>query len=73
MSSPRRRLLRPVRPPVDDGRRQAQLTTRRLRLESEQQSLKHWMSRLRRAFHAVERQQLRVTRLEREIARLEQG
>jgi len=31
------------------------------------------MSRLKRAFHAVERYQQKVTRLEREIARLEQS
>jgi hypothetical protein len=31
------------------------------------------MSRLKRAFHAVEKNQARVCRLEREIARLEQG
>jgi hypothetical protein len=31
------------------------------------------MSRLKRAFHAVEKQQGKVIRLEREIARLQQG
>jgi len=72
-SPPRRRLLRPVRPLADDNRRHAQLASRRSRLQVEQQSLVRWMSRLKRAFHAVERGQGRVSRLEREIARLEQG
>jgi hypothetical protein len=43
------------------------------KLEAEQQSLSRWMSRLKRAFHAVEKQQQKVTRLEREIARLQQS
>jgi hypothetical protein len=73
MSSPRRRLLRPPSPPSENGRRHQLLATRRTKLEAEQQSLARWMSRLKRAFHAVERLQLRVTRMEREIARLEQS
>jgi hypothetical protein len=73
MSHPRRRLLRPSRRPVDDGPRQTKLLARRSKLEGEQQCLTRWMSRLKRAFHAVEKQQQRVTRLEREIARLKQG
>jgi len=73
MSSPRRRLLRPARQSSDDNPRQAQLVARRTRLQTEQQSLARWMSRLKRAFHAVERHQQKVSRLEREIARLQQG
>ena len=73
MSQPRRRLLRPPRPMADDGPRQTKLLARRARLEAEQQSLARWMSRLKRAFHAVEKQQQKVTRLEREIARLQQS
>jgi hypothetical protein len=73
MSQPRRRLLRPSRPLADDGPRHAKLLMRRSRLEAEQQCLTRWMSRLKRAFHAVEKQQQKVTRLEREIARLQKG
>jgi hypothetical protein len=73
MSQPRRRLLRPARPSADHGPRQTKLLARRSRLEAEQQCLTRWMSRLKRAFHAVEKQQGKVTRLEREIARLQQG
>ena len=73
MSQPRRRLLRPIPSPMDDTRRQSQLHLRRTRLQTEQQSLARWMSRLRRAFHAVERQQRRVSRIEWEITRLERS
>ncbi len=73
MHQPRRRLLRPSRTLADDGPRQTKLLARRSRLETEQQTLSRWMSRLKRAFHAVEKQQQKVTRLEREIGRLQQS
>jgi hypothetical protein len=73
MSLPRRRILRPIPPPSENGRRPHLLAARRSRLAAEQQNLARWMSRLKRAFHAVEKNQARVCRLEREIARLEQG
>jgi len=71
MNQPRRRILRPGRTVAEDGPRQTKLLARRSRLETEQQALCRWMSRLKRAFHAVEKQQQKVTRLEREIARLQ--
>jgi hypothetical protein len=49
------------------------LATKREQLHKEQQSLGRWMSRLKRAFHAVEKQQRRVTRLERQIASLDRS
>jgi predicted nuclease with TOPRIM domain len=73
MSLPRRRILRPARPVPDDMRRHEKLLDRRSRLRNEQESVARWMKRLRRAFHAVEKNQARVCRLEREIARLEQS
>jgi hypothetical protein len=73
MSQPRRRLLRLPRPMADDGPRHTKLLARRAKLETEQQTLSRWMSRLKRAFHAVEKQQQKVTRLECEIARLQQS
>jgi hypothetical protein len=73
MSQCRRRILRPSLTPADNGRRQALLMSRRTKLQAEQQCLARWMSRLRRAFHAVERSQQKVTRLEREIARLQES
>src|SRR5437868_3205138 len=67
----RRRVLRNLPTAADDTVRLRKLGTRRIRLQAEQEVLTRWMSRLRRAFHAVEKQQQRISRLEREIARLE--
>jgi len=69
--TPRRRVLRSPRPVPVDTAQQRKLASRRTRLQTEHQSLSRWMSRLKRAFHAVEKQQQKVSRLEREIARLE--
>jgi hypothetical protein len=73
MVQPRRRILRLSRSAPNDGPRQTKLLARRSKLEVEQQCLSRWMQRLRRAFHAVEKHQRSVTRLEREIAHLQQG
>jgi hypothetical protein len=70
-SSPRRRVLRAPRADAQDVRRQRKIATRRARLDSEQHTLARWMTKLKRAFHAVEKQQRTITRLEREIAQLE--
>ena len=70
MTIPRRRVLRPVRPDVGDGVRERKLAARRVRLATEKQSLDRWMTRLKRAFHAVEKQQAKVARLERAVQQL---
>ena len=70
-TTPRRRVLRPSRPVTDDAAQQRKIADRRTRLVAEQQTLARWMSRLKRAFHAVEKQQQKISRLDREIARLE--
>jgi hypothetical protein len=68
MTAPRRRILRPTEPPATiDLRVQRRLQQLRTRLEQEQAGLTRWMARLRRAFHAVERHQERVARLERQL------
>jgi len=54
MTTPRRRVLRPVRPDEGDSVRERKLAARRVRLATEKQSLDRWMTRLKRAFHAVE-------------------
>ena len=71
-TQPRRRVLRPLpsNQPVDAAHT-ARVERRRNELEKERISLTHWMSRLKRAFHAVERQQRRMARLERHLAQLE--
>lgn len=59
MSTPRRRILRANRATTADAdpRTQLQLHKRRTRLERDRASLAKWMTRLKRAFHAVEKQQ----------------
>lgn len=68
MSTPRRRVLRPIPPAVPvDLQVQRRLQQLRAKLEQEQAGLARWMGKLRRAFHAVERHQVRVARLERQV------
>jgi hypothetical protein len=66
MSMPRRRILRPPQQPPDP-RRAERLRRLRERLSNERAALARWMKRLRRAFHAVEKSQLAITRVERLI------
>jgi len=72
MSTPRRRLVRPFAPSgtayPQSNRQTAKL---RGRLEAERTALSRWMTRLKRAFHAVEKSQLRIRRLEHLVARRE--
>ncbi len=73
MSTPRRRLVRstptPVaqRPPTD-----RQVLKLRSRLDSERMALARWQKRLRRAFNATEKCQHAISRIERQLARLEE-
>jgi hypothetical protein len=71
MSTPRRRLVRPLAPPARNGSRTQQLAKLRARLEQTQTGLARWQRRLRRAFGTVERLRRTLIRLERQIARLE--
>ena len=70
MTTPRRRVLRPIIHDAGDSVRERKLVARRVRLATEKQCLDRWMSRLKRAFHAVEKQQTKVARLERAIEQL---
>jgi hypothetical protein len=66
MTTPRRRVLRPSASVPDvDRRRQAAAAKRLMKLAKERELLQRWMSKLRRAFHAVETTQRRIGRLER--------
>lgn len=68
MSTPRRRVLRPVAPIVQvDMQAQRRLQQLRVKLEQEQAGLARWMAKLKRACHAVERHQVRVARFERQV------
>jgi len=71
MSLPRRRLIRPeVRAATPSGQ-QHKIQKLRSRTDQERERLKKWMTRLRRAFHAVEKQQQLLARLERQITKLQ--
>ena len=68
---PGRRIIRPVSPPVSPPTdRQAQKL--RSRLEKERAMLARRVVKLKRAFHAFEKSQQTVVRLERKINELEE-
>ena len=68
----RRRVLRSPRPAsAAESRRLARLDKKRTQLEKERAAPARWMSKLKRAFHSMEKLQGRIGRLERDIAQLE--
>ncbi len=71
MSMPRRRLIRPE-PISSHSANQQQLHKLRTRLEQERKVFTRLMSRLRRTFHAVEKSEHRLNRVERQITCLEE-
>jgi hypothetical protein len=71
MSTSRRQVLRPPRPAVHDPRRERQVRRAREQLEAERAKLDRWMTRLKRAFHTVEKHQRRIAGLERKLRNLE--
>src|SRR5262249_1503886 len=73
MSTPRRRIVRPApRSDQTPQQRQRRAQTLRGRLAGERAALARWVSRLKRAFHTMERLQARVARLDRQLATLEE-
>src|SRR5262249_5056285 len=72
MTAPRRRLIRPVSPSTSTPDHQRRLQKLRTNLEQERSTLVRWMARLSRAFHAVEKAQKRITRLERQLTKMEE-
>jgi hypothetical protein len=72
MTTPRRRVLRPSSTTSADPRRIKRLERCREQLVKSRTALGRWMSRLRRSFRAVEKEQRRIGRLERHVAQLEQ-
>lgn len=67
MNEPRRRIIRP--PLVATA--SSMLERRRHQLNLERAGLARWLSRLKRAFHKVDRHHRRIRSLERQITRLE--
>jgi lipid II:glycine glycyltransferase (peptidoglycan interpeptide bridge formation enzyme) len=71
MSLPRRRLIRPAPLPAPNGDHDRQVQKLRERLTHERAALTRWQSKLKRAFNSVEKFQMRITRIERQLALLE--
>ena len=72
MTVPRCRLVRPPANSTPTRSPQPQaLQKARARLAQARNALARWMTRLKRAFHAVDKQQRAVARLERQIRTLE--
>ena len=72
MPAPRRRLVRPVpTPDLSAAQRQRRAQALRARLARDRAALTRWVSRLKRAFHAMERLQQQVARSDRQLAALE--
>jgi len=68
MAAPRRRIIRaPIARPVSNQQRSRRLEKLRIRRDQERAALARWMTRLRRAFHAVERIQQAINRAERSL------
>ena len=60
----------PTPPPDERRERRRQLKKLRQRLAEQREAWSRWMPRLKRAFHAVEKLDRRICRLERQIDRL---
>lgn len=71
MTTARRRVLRSPLPTATDARHQQRLVKVREQLATERAALTRWMWKLKRAFHAVEKNQSRIGRLERRLSQPE--
>jgi uncharacterized protein involved in exopolysaccharide biosynthesis len=68
----RRSIIRPAPISASDIQRQQRMQRLRSCLDKERTALTRWMARLKRSFHAVEKEQRKVAHLERQLARLEE-
>jgi hypothetical protein len=71
MTTLRRRLVRPAPPAHQPNPRLLQ--RRRSALDKEQAALVRWTARLKFAFHAFERSQKKVARLEKQLHQMEES
>ena len=74
MTTPRRRVIRPVTPPAAEIERRNAVALRRYEasLSQDQVAMRRWMKRLKRAFTAVDKLQGRIGRAEKQISLLRQ-
>ena len=73
MTTPRRRLIRPARSSSEAPQSSVQSQKLRAKLEKDRKDLARWMARLKLAITFVQKHHHRITRLERQIAKLEGG
>ena len=74
MSRVRRRVLRNQQPiTATEARRLDRIQKKREQLDKERAALGRWSTKFKRAFHAMEKLQAKITRIERDITRLEQS
>ena len=71
--SSRRRILRQAHASPESQRRAERLRKLRERLIQERAALARWMKRLRRAFHAAEKRQRAIARIEKEMSKREKS
>lgn len=71
MTTPRRRIIRPPVQPISSPENQQRIQKLRARLQRDRTDFGRWLSKLKRAFHVVEKTEQRINRLERQIAKLE--
>ncbi|WP_417385375.1 hypothetical protein [Gimesia sp.] len=72
MTRVRRQIQRQQREdPAVEARRITRMRKKSADLAKEQEALGRWMTRLKRAFHKVEKLQERIARMERQLADLE--
>jgi hypothetical protein len=67
MTTPRRRVLRPVHPAVAPAQAARQERWQK-QLQTDQQAFGRWMSKLKRAVTTLDRLQARMSRLKRQLA-----
>jgi len=68
MNQVRRRVLRSAPEPTVDATQSRRQDRQRQQLAADRQSLRRWMTRLKRAFNTVDRLHARIARLERQLA-----
>lgn len=71
MAAPRRSIIRPHIPDTSSTDNHDKIQKLRTRLQLDRQDFARWMSKLKRAFHVVEKTESRINRVERLIAKLQ--
>jgi hypothetical protein len=71
MTTPRRRIIRPTSTSTSTPDQSQQVQKLRAKLDTERRGLARWLSRLRRAFTAMNKHSERITRLERQITKIQ--